>query len=85
MPELIEALELGIRLREEDPANPCISTSNVQRKLGLGFPKAARLKDLMDSMGYLSPDEKNPRNKYVNISREELEELRNSQNEDGEE
>lgn len=75
-PELFDALQLGIQLRQDDPSNPCISTSNLQRKLGLGFPKASRIKDLMDTMGYLSPDEKNPRNKYVNITQEELDELR---------
>ncbi len=72
-PELFEALRLGIELREEQ--NAPISISFMQRRLGLGWPKAAKIYDKMDLMGYLSPDENDPKKKKVNISYEELEEL----------
>ncbi len=75
-PELFDALQLGIELREEQDAP--ISISFMQRRLGLGWPKAAKIYDKMDLMGYLTPDEHDPKKKKVNISYEELEELRAS-------
>lgn len=72
--ELFDALQLGIELREEQDAP--ISISFMQRRLGLGWPKAAKIYDKMDLMGYLTPDEHDPKKKKVNISYEELEELR---------
>jgi DNA segregation ATPase FtsK/SpoIIIE-like protein len=56
----------------------------LQRKLGLGFQKAARIKDMMDDMGFLVPDEKDPKKLRVNLTQEEYEELVRS-NEEGEE
>jgi DNA segregation ATPase FtsK/SpoIIIE-like protein len=56
----------------------------LQRKLGLGFQKAARIKDMMDDMGVLVPDEKDPKKLRVNLTQEEYEELVRS-NEEGEE
>lgn len=83
-PELFDALQLGIELREEQDAP--ISISFMQRRLGLGWPKAAKIYDKMELMGYLTPDEHDPKKKKVNISYEELEELKASaQNEDDEE
>ncbi len=78
-PELFKALELGIQLREDD--NAPISISYMQRKLGLGWPKAAKIYDLMDDLGYLTPDEHDAKKKKVNISYEELDELMQSQQE----
>lgn len=75
-PELFDALQLGIELREEQDAP--ISISFMQRRLGLGWPKAAKIYDKMDLMGYLTPDEHDPKKKKVNITYEELEELRAS-------
>ncbi len=83
-PELFDALQLGIELREEQDAP--ISISFMQRRLGLGWPKAAKIFDKMDLMGYLTPDEHDPKKKKVNITYEELEELRASaQSEDEDE
>ncbi len=83
-PELFDALQLGIELREEQDAP--ISISFMQRRLGLGWPKAAKIYDKMDLMGYLSPDEHDPKKKKVNITYEELEELKASaQSEDDDE
>ena len=48
----------------------------MQRRLGLGWPEAAKIYDKMDLMGYLTPDEHDPKKKKVNITQEELEELR---------
>lgn len=73
-PELFDALQLGIELREEQDAP--ISISFMQRRLGLGWPKAAKIYDKMDLMGYLTPDEHDPKKKKVNITYEELEELK---------
>ncbi|MBO4554751.1 MAG: hypothetical protein J5713_03125 [Clostridia bacterium] len=73
-PELFKALEIGIQLREEN--NAPISVSLMQRKLGLGWPKAARIYDMMEERGYLSPDEKDPKKKKVNLTYTELEELK---------
>lgn len=82
-PELFDALQLGIELREEQDAP--ISISFMQRRLGLGWPKAAKIYDKMDLMGYLTPDEHDPKKKKVNITYEELEELKaTAQSEDEE-
>ncbi|MBO7326524.1 MAG: hypothetical protein J6U74_03335, partial [Clostridia bacterium] len=74
-PEFFEALELGM--------TEGISISYLQRRLGLGFQKAARIKDMMDDMGVLVPDEKDPKKLRVNLTQEEYEELVRS-NEEGE-
>lgn len=76
-PEFYTALRLGIELREEQ--NAPISISMLQRKLGLGWPKASRIFDMMDQRGYLSVDENDPKKKKVNLSYEELEELQSKQ------
>lgn len=73
-PELYDVLELGIQLREEQDAP--ISISFLQRRMGFGWPKAAKIYDLMDRMGYLSPDEHDPKKKKVNVTYEELANLR---------
>ena len=75
-PEFFEALEIGM--------NEGISISYLQRKLGLGFQKAARIKDTMDDMGLLIPDEKDPKKLRVNLTQEEYEELVRA-NEEGDE
>ena len=69
-PEFYKALEIGIQLREEQDAP--ISASLLQRKLGFGWPKAARIFDMMEDRGYLTPDEKDPKKKKVNLTYEEL-------------
>jgi DNA segregation ATPase FtsK/SpoIIIE-like protein len=66
--ELFDALRLGM------DGGP-ISISNMQRKLGLGWPKAAKIFDMMDDMGFLVPDDKDPKRKKVAISEDELEQL----------
>ena len=83
-PELFKALELGIELREDN--NSPIAISYIQRKLGLGWPKAAKIYDMMDDMGFLTAvDPSDKKKKAVNITYDQLEELRNSGNEDDEE
>lgn len=85
-PEFYDALRLGIELREEQDAP--ISISFMQRRLGLGWPKAAKIYDKMDLLGYLSPDEHDPKKKKVNITYEELEAIQydaEKNGEDGEE
>lgn len=82
-PELFDALRLGIELREEQDAP--ISISFMQRRLGLGWPKAAKIYDKMDLLGYLSPDEHDPKKKKVNITYEELERIQYAAEENGDE
>lgn len=77
-PELFKALEIGIQLREEN--NASISVSLLQRKLGLGWPKAARIYDMMDERGYLSVDEHDPKKKKVNLTYDELAALQLGEN-----
>ena len=72
-PELFDALEIGIQLKEEGKP---FSVSILQRKLGLGWPKAARIHDMIADRGYLSPDANDPKKKVVNLTYEEVEELR---------
>lgn len=67
-PELFEALRLGME-------SETMSISYLQRKLGLGWPKAAKIFDMMDDMGYIVPDEKDPKRKRVEISEAEFGEL----------
>ncbi len=47
----------------------------MQRRLGFGWPKAAKIYDTMDQLGYLTPDEHDPKKKKVNISYEDLDAL----------
>ena len=54
-----------------------ISTSLIQRKCSLGFGRAAKLIDRMESLGYVSaPDGQKPR--QVLITREQYETIRMS-------
>lgn len=73
-PELFDALRLGIEIRE-DGGNTQFSISFLQRKLGLGWPKAAKIYDQIELMGYLSTDEHDKKKKFVNITHDELDEL----------
>ena len=75
-PEFFKALEMGM--------HEGISISYLQRRLGLGFQKAARIKDMMDDMGVLVPDEKDPKKLRVNLTQEEYEEIVRA-NEEGDE
>ncbi|MEG1529261.1 MAG: DNA translocase FtsK, partial [Clostridia bacterium] len=78
---IFDALSLGVEL-EGAP----ITISNMQRRLSFGWPKAAKIYDAMDNLGFLSQSEKDPRAKYVNISQAELDALirENSDEDDGE-
>lgn len=76
-PELFAALRIGM---EES-----ISVSYLQRKLGLGWQKAAKIGDLMEEMGVLVPDEKDPKRKRVNLTDEELQQLIRDNEEDSDE
>jgi len=66
-PMLRAALELAVESRK-------ISTSLIQRRLSLGYGRAAKLIDRMEQMGYVSaPDGQKPRE--VLISKEEFMEM----------
>ena len=73
-PELFDAMKIGM-------AEP-ISISYLQRRLGLGFQKAARIFDTMKEMGILVPDDKDPKRSRVNLTDEEYEDLVNSNDEE---
>ncbi len=79
-PEVFDAVRMGLE-------GNLITISSMQRKLGLGFPKAAKIFDTMKEMGLIEPDPESKKHK-VCITEEELEELiRSNENndEDGEE
>lgn len=77
-PELFKALEIGIELAK---SNGAISISNMQRKMGLGWPKAAKIYDMMESFGFLEViNPIKPKEKKVKISEEELEEFKIANN-----
>lgn len=68
-PEVFAAVRMGLE------GNP-ITISGMQRRLGLGFPKAAKIFDLMRDMHLIEPTEDGKKHK-VCITEEELEELEN--------
>lgn len=74
--EVFAAVRMGLE------GNP-ITISGMQRRLGLGFPKAAKIFDLMRDMHLIEPTEDGKKHK-VCITEEELEELENGGNADGE-
>ena len=74
--DLLDALELGIQLRETDGNS--FSTSYIQRKLGFGYQKAARIVDTIKEMDYIGVSERDPKKTIVTMTREELEEFRAS-------
>lgn len=80
-PDLLKALELGIELREDN--NSPLSISYMQRRLGFGYPKAAKIHDQMNDMGFLTDDGTGKKRMIVNITREQLKMLsEGSDNED---
>ena len=68
-PEVFGALRMGLE------GNP-ITISGMQRRLGLGFPKAAKLFDYMKDMHFIEPTEDGKKHKIC-ITEEELEALMN--------
>ena len=79
--DLLRALELGIELREDN--NSPLSISYMQRKLGFGYPKAAKIHDQMQEMGFMSDDGSGKKRMIVNITREQLRMLSEQDTEDG--
>lgn len=85
-PDLIAALALGIELRETDGNS--FSTSYIQRRLGFGYQKAARIVDIIKEMDYIGVSERDAKKVVVTMTREEFEEFKASveaENEDDEE
>ena len=68
-PEVIKALRMGL------DGSP-VTISGMQRKLGLGFPKAAKLFDIMVDMHLIAPMGDDKKNR-VCISEEEIDALEN--------
>ena len=66
--ELIDALRIGL---EGVP----LSISMLQRKLGVGFPKAGKIYDQIERMGYFGPPTKPNGARPVTITQEEYDEL----------
>lgn len=79
--DMLNALELGIELREDN--NSPLSISYMQRKLGFGYPKAAKIHDQMQEYGFLSDDGTGKKRMIVNITREQLKALREGGTDDG--
>ncbi len=65
---MLPALELGVEMGQ-------ISTSLVQRKLSLGYARAARIVDMLSEMGFVGPFE-GAKPRKVLITREEYLELK---------
>ncbi len=68
---MLPALELGVDMGQ-------ISTSLVQRKLSLGYARAARIVDMLSEMGFVGPFEGSKPRKVL-ITREEYLELKMKQ------
>ncbi len=68
---MLPALELGVDMGQ-------ISTSLVQRKLALGYARAARIVDMLSEMGFVGPFEGSKPRKVL-ITREEFLELKAGQ------
>ncbi len=79
-PDLIKAIELGIELREDN--NAPLSISYMQRKLGFGYPKAAKIHDQMAEYGFMTDDGTGKNRKIVNVTREQLRMLTEGDTED---
>lgn len=69
---MLPALEVGVEMGQ-------ISTSLVQRKLSLGYARAARIVDMLSEMGYVGPFEGSKPRKVL-ITREELLEMKMKEN-----
>ena len=68
---MLPALELGVDMGQ-------ISTSLVQRKLSLGYARAARIVDMLSEMGFVGPFEGSKPRKVL-ITREEFLKLKMDQ------
>ncbi len=74
--DVLAALQLGIDMNSSDkPNKQGFSISNIQRKLGYGWPRASKIYDKIDEMGFLSVDPTDPKKRIINITQEELNEL----------
>ncbi len=72
---MLPALELGVEMGQ-------ISTSLIQRKLSLGYARAARIVDMLAEMGYVGPFEGSKPRKVI-INHTELMQIKQEQNIDG--
>ncbi len=75
--DVLAAIQLGIDMNSDDKPNnrQGFSISNIQRKLGYGWPRASKIYDKIDEMGLLSVDPADPKKRIINITQEELNEL----------
>lgn len=73
-PEVFKALRMGL------DGSP-ITISGLQRKLGLGFPKAAKIVDIMSEHGFIAISDEDKKHR-VCISEEEIDALENGGGED---
>ena len=53
-----------------------VSTSLLQRKLKLGYSRAAKIIDILEQRGYVSKFEPSIKGRRINITQNELEELK---------
>lgn len=70
-PAFIGALKLAIENKDTDKG---ISVSMLQRKLSLGFPKAAKILDQMEALGYVSGAAQGNKPRKVYITQEMFDE-----------
>ena len=67
-PKVLEALKLGME-------GSLVSISMLQRKLGVGYPRAGAIYDQIERMGYLGPPQKPNNARPVTITQEEYDAL----------
>lgn len=67
-PKVLEALKLGME-------GSLVSISMLQRKLGVGYPRAGAIYDQIERMGYLGPPQKPTNARPVTITQEEYDAL----------
>jgi S-DNA-T family DNA segregation ATPase FtsK/SpoIIIE len=67
-PKFREAVELAISTQK-------VATSLLQRRLGVGYGRAAKIIDRMEELGYVSPPEGNNRPRKVLVTYADLERL----------
>lgn len=71
--DLLNSLEIGV---EQAEAGLPLSVSILQRRLSFGYPKAGKMVDQLERLGFLTVrDPSKPNMRYANITREQFEAL----------
>lgn len=71
---VIKALEVGVKAASNNYSP--LTVSSMQSRLGLGYPKAKKIFDIIMERGYLSPCPSGKNGFYVNLTESDLDALR---------